>query len=222
MKTLVEIPDALLDTQAPLDVPTQILLTLLRAWLSRPETRQLVRAAADAIQDDLAIQLYSEPLPPTERGEGRRGGLTSWVKTQLDALESWTESRVEESVRTLTPQIPLQDQARHVAEELIGAELRRETRRRLRKTLATYAVRGCAHRWATTHLGESVLPGEPQQRSGIWLIPILDREQDTWLTTLRLNSTGEFLSDPKALREEIAVRQGKQRPPLPTGAALPC
>ena len=113
----------------------------------------------------------------------------------------------------------LKGKVQHIAEELIGAQLRRETRRRLRKTLATYAVRACAHRWTSLNLGETFLPGEPQQRSGIWLVPIFHRQRNSWLTTLRLSATGESLSDPKALQDEIEVHLGRLRPASPVGTA---
>jgi hypothetical protein len=103
----------------------------------------------------------------------------------------------------------LEGQACQVALELVGAQLRRETRRRLRKTLATYAVHGYAQRWTALNLGEAYLPGEPQRRSGIWLVPVFHRQDATWLTTLRLNLAGEPLSDPQALQEEICVRRGR-------------
>jgi hypothetical protein len=218
MKTMITIPNSLLDTHVPLDAETQVLLMLLRAWLSRPESRQLIRAAADAIQDDLAIQLYSETVRLPETAEERRNGFSRWVKLQLEALDSWIEERVEESVSALRPSFALEGPAQHVAEELVGAQLRRETRRRLRKTLATYAVRACASRWTVANLGETFTPGEPQHRGGIWLVPIFHRQRESWLTTLRLNATGESLSDPKALQEEISVRLGKPKPSKPLAA----
>lgn len=220
MKTLVDIPDSLLDTQAPIDAETQVLLMLLRAWLSRPESRQLVRAAADAIQDELALQLYSETLRLPESTRERRNSLASGVKQQLEALEGWVDEQVEETLATLRPSLPVEGKVRHIAEELVGAQLRRETRRRLRKTLATHAVRAHANRWTNLNLGETFLPGEPQQRSGIWLVPIFHRERESWLTTLRLSATGETLSDPRALQEEIEVRLGRFKAPLPH--ATPC
>ena len=208
MKTTLEIPDILLDrnTTAPVDAQMQVLLTLLRAWLSRPESRALIRAAADAIQDELAIQLYTEALRLPEAANDRRNGFARWVKTQMENLEGWIDTQVDEKITALRPQLPLEGQAHQVAEELISAQLRQETRRRLRKTLAAYAVQTYAARWTTLNLGESFQAGEPQHRSGIWLIPVFDKQSVSWLTTLRLNATGESLSDPKALRNEIDVR----------------
>jgi hypothetical protein len=208
MKTTLEIPDILLDMNAtaPVDAQMQVLLTLLRAWLSRPESRMLVRAAADAIQDELVIQLYTEVLCLPEVANDRRNGFARWVKTQLENLESWIDVQVEENITVLRPQLPLEGQARQVAEELVSAQLRQETRRRLRKTLAAYAVQTHATRWTTLNLGDSFRAGEPQHRSGIWLIPVFDKHSASWLTTLRLNATGESLSDPKALLSEINVR----------------
>jgi hypothetical protein len=219
MKTLVDIPNSLLDTQAPIDAETQVILMLLRAWLSRPESRQLVRAAADMIQDELALQLYSDTIRLPESASERRNGFTRWVKLQLEALDSWIEERVEETMVSLRPSLPLEGKVQHIAEELISAQLRRETRRRLRKTLAAYAVRACAHRWTSLNLGETFLPGEPQHRSGIWLVPIFHRQRNSWLTTLRLSATGESLSDPKALQDEIEVHLGRLRPASPVGTA---
>ena len=53
---------------------------------------------------------------------------------------NWIDVQVEENIRALRPQLPLKGQARQVAEELVSAQLRQETRRRLRKTLVAYAV----------------------------------------------------------------------------------
>ncbi|WP_309723317.1 hypothetical protein [Armatimonas sp.] len=165
-----------------------------------------------AIQDELAIQLYTETLRLPEAVNDRRNGFARWVKTQREHLESWIDVHVEENISALRPQLSLDGQARQVAEvaeELISAQFRQETCRRLWKTLAAYAVHTYASRWTTLNLGESFQAGEPQHRSGIWLIPVFDKQSASWLTTLRLNATGESLSDPKALRSEIDVRLGR-------------
>jgi hypothetical protein len=91
MKTTVEIPDILLDERAALSPESQVLLTLLRAWLSRPESRRLVSTAADAIQDDLAILLYTTDLRLPETAQERRNGFSRWLNHQLESLEPCRE-----------------------------------------------------------------------------------------------------------------------------------
>lgn len=209
MNTTIDIPDVLLDDDTKLDAQAQVLVTLIRAWLSRPESKRMVREAADTIQDELAIQLPAVAVRLPESADERRNGFARWLKYQLESLEGKMDQQVQYALASLRPQLALEGTARQVAEELVSAQLRRETRRRLRQALTSYVVRTYASRWTALNLGEVFLAGEPQRRSGIWLVPIFHRLNESWITTLRLGPTGESLSDPKALQEEIDVRLGR-------------
>ena len=209
MNTTIEIPDVLLDDDTKLDAQAQVLVMLIRAWLSRPDSKRVVREAAESIQDELAIQLPTVAARLPESAEERRNGFSRWLKHQLENLDAKVEQHVHDALVALRPQLALEGAARQVAEELVSAQLRRETRRRLRQALTAYVVRTYASRWTALNLGETFLAGEPQRRSGIWLVPIFHRLNEAWITTLRLSPTGESLSDPKALQEEIEVRLGR-------------
>lgn len=208
MKTTVEIPDILLEDATALEPEMQVLMTLIRAWLARPESRRRIKLASEelnaAARDYLRTQTTLR-LPETTTE--RRNGLARWLAQQMLQHDRFIEQATAHVVAALRPEMPLTGQAQFVADELLGAQLRREARRQLRLALAAWAIHGYATRWAGFNLGQAFCAGEPQRRSGLWLVPVLADGSTTWVTTLRLTPTGEPLSDPKALLDEIEVRQ---------------
>jgi len=208
MKTTVEIPDFLLEDTTTLEPEAQVLLTLIRAWLARPESRRRLKLASEELGEAAQHYVFSAThhrLPETLRE--RRNGFALWLAQQVRLHEDFIEQTADQAVVRLRPSLSLTGQAQFVAEELLGAQLRREARRQLRLALAAWVIQEYAARWTGAHLGQAYAAGAPQRRSGLWLVPVLDGRSAAWVTTLRLTPTGEPLSDPKALLDEIEVRQ---------------
>ena len=130
MKTTVDIPDILLEDNEALVPELKVLVTLVRAWLLRPESRRRIKRAsvevARLVQEEV---FHADHRCPPESAEDRRNGFARWLSQQLTTEEALIDRVALEALKAIQPELTLGGQAQRVAEELIMAKLRWEARR---------------------------------------------------------------------------------------------
>lgn len=192
----------------------------LVAWLSRPDTKRRLQAAASEAVADTEQHIVSDTsLRVPRRHEHRQGGFRPWLNAYTaGGFDQWLASykrqlsdRLQSEVLSAYPEmfarLQNKDMIRETVETLVWPEVEPLLRRRAEDLLLTYAVRGIALPWVSRNLADTLLLGIPEAQNNGWHVPLHDPITRRRVAEVVLDHDGEVLSDVQELRTALQLHQ---------------